>query len=138
MAAVAEDVSAVAELSVPVEVAFCAKLPSRALAVVSPACTWKALVLEGLKASCCLPVESVTTEAVILAFLKAAAALSRYPGLPMAAFIADARVVLSVTPPRFTETETLLPSAKPGPLKENAVYPAVPWEAVLAAFAKTV
>ena len=41
------------------------------------------------------------------------------PALAMAVLIAVTRLLVSLTPLRFTETETLLPSEKPGPAKLN-------------------
>ena len=107
-------VSSVALVSVPTVVAFCAKLPSSAFATLSPASTWKADV-EDVNASCCLPVASVFTEAVICAFCKAVACcVPPAAALVMAALTAETRPAV---PPRFCVlTEILIPlPSKPGP-----------------------
>ena len=124
------EVSTEAALSVAAAFAFCSKLPSKALADRSPACTWKATVDE-LKANCCLPLASVLIDAVMLAFFSAVpCCVPPLAALPIALFTAVTR---SEVPPKlavFTEILTPLPS-KPGPFKTKVVNPAATDELVL-------
>ena len=92
-----------------------AKLPISAFETLSPASTWKAVVLEE-KASCCLPLESVFTEAVMLAALKAeAAGVASLPALVMASLMAVTRELVSLTLEVLTATFARLAPEKPGP-----------------------
>ncbi len=86
-------------------------LPSRALAVRSPAATWKALAPE--EKAKCWPPESLTIVALTPAFPKAVEA-AEAPLLPaplIAALIAVTSVLVSVTPERLTAT-LILPASE--------------------------
>ncbi len=98
------------------------RLPRKALAITSPAWTWKAVVGD-VKARC-VPLASVTAEATTLAFLNAVAAGELpLPAAWMPAFTAATRVSMSVTPLRLMEAATLVASEKPGPAKYRVEAP---------------
>ena len=84
-----------------------------------------------VKANCCFPVVSVLMTALMPASLKACPEEELTVNPAMAELIALARVVVSTTPVRFTESWACSVSAKPGPTKGNSVKPVGRTEPVL-------
>ena len=90
------------------------KLPIRALAVLVAALVWKAAP-EEVNCKRCAPLESVTTEALILAVRNAlAAALPALEAVAIASFRFATRLFVSEEADRVTDTET---PEKPAPRK---------------------